>query len=138
MELLQVNSLSDSELERHLSTFSKKLPIYADRFQISYAELEILHRHTVAFSWAVKMDIKLKTYSKETREIIKGMRLRSTRPLSVVNFIDLPRPPIFYVGSDLDNNFALLLKKIVEASGYTDEIGKELGIDVLLQDLPSY
>ncbi len=126
-----ISRLSVKELSRHLRVFMKNLPMHEQTLEIDLNTIEQFSKQYQAFSWAVEVEEKLDAYTKEMSKLIRKMRSPISDAISVLHFMDLPRPPVFVVKGDIQTSFKELVSQIKSSNNYSPLIGVDLGIEGL-------
>lgn len=122
--------LSDQQILQHLKCLSNYLPTYAAYLNISLADIEYIQRQFLAFDWVLRVRDKLEAYLIDINEIrvaIRGQAL--TGQAAILNFLDLPRPPLFYPDGNIDHKLCNIFTHIRTHEHYTVEIGDLLGVN---------
>jgi hypothetical protein len=126
-----ISKLSDAEFEKYLRAFLQRIMLYSHLFEIDLKELEKMRKQQLAFSWLHEMSMKLNDYVNAIKKLKKTIKTEPNKMYSLLDFYDLPRPPVLYVESDLQQQFYRLVEKVKSSKYYTEGVGRDLGIERL-------
>jgi hypothetical protein len=126
-----IAKLSDKDLSRHIRVFLKHIPMHAQTLGITLEQIDAFGKQYQAFSWAVDVEEKLTTYSKDIHTLIRKLRSPISENISTRYFLDLPRPPVFVTRGDIQSAFRELVLSAKVSLNYSSMMGVDLGIEGL-------
>ena len=123
--------LPRGEFKKHtwLGNFAGKLPAYADLFELSDEEMELLQQYKLAYNYSIALLLASKSFSRQCtsfKTAISGGALKKNA-MSVPEMVMPPDiPAVFYSGTF--TYISKLVRRIKAKESYNNVIGKGLGI----------
>jgi hypothetical protein len=125
---LRIDQMQVEDLRAHLEVFLGYINLYPKAFDIPCLDLDFLNRQFLVLSWINDIQGKLNDYSRQVKGILKKLETDEGYIFSTAHLLDLPRPPVFVVHSNIRLAFMKCICQLKRSKAYSERIGQQLQI----------
>ena len=123
----QITKWDKVTINAHLQALTNGIVHYPIFLELFSVEFEHLRRQQKAYSWLITVEEKIATYHQNLENTIKAINNADTIfKVDLLEFLDIPRPPVFYLNLDMLVDFVQLAVKILNSIHFNDSVAETL------------